>query len=342
MVHLEETLEEVHHHHSPAALPLNQFTIVNFDKQQLQEHSKKKKKKKIIIQEDDDWDEADSETDYVILKSPSGGHKSGAPFHRKEELTMMLGSKANRGKPLLINLDDFDDKRILQPSVSLAPHFDNGYETASHKFVKYPRNHPARRQPPRLSDYFEDYYDHLYRDGTGFSNRKGEDWPEDDEQEEWRPITRPPSPVNGSSSNSWVSSATHSPTLDKDYGALFRSTTESSIPLDRNRSSTNAHHYQQLLESFSTVATYGLDGVRHAKREIDGEHRTDEYSEEDEPAGAGERVAVSGMLKSGPLESLRRSREKAVFEMPRKVENPYTKWSKWTKCTAKCTTRRLK
>ena len=34
--------------------------------------------------------------------------------------------------------------------------------------------------------------------------------------------------------------------------------------------------------------------------------------------------------------------EKAVFEMPRKPEANYTKWSKWTKCSPKCTTRRFK
>ena len=56
-VHIEDTKEE---HHS--ALPLNQFTIVNFDghvQKQLQQHGKKKKKK-IIIQEDDELDDSDS------------------------------------------------------------------------------------------------------------------------------------------------------------------------------------------------------------------------------------------------------------------------------------------
>ncbi|KFB42205.1 AGAP006120-PA-like protein [Anopheles sinensis] len=321
-VHIEEDKEE---HHSPA-LPWNQFTIVNFDghvqKQEQQVQERKKKKKKIIIQEDDDWDESDGDTDYVILKSPSSKYPS---FHRKEE---PLG-KMVKGKPLLINLDDFDDKRILTPNYALAPHFDNGYETAAHKFVKYPRQRqqhqvPPRRYPSKLSDYFEDYYDHLYRDGTGFSNRKGEDYPDTGEQEDWRPI---PGPVNGSSHH-------RTAMLDKNYGNIFRHTTEANVPKPLNVTSAQ---YQKLLESFSTAST-GLEG-RQAKREVDGSSSDfDSISEEDEER------PTNGQLKSGgtPAATQRRAREKAVFEMPRKVENPYTKWSKWTKCTAKCTTRRLK
>lgn len=34
--------------------------------------------------------------------------------------------------------------------------------------------------------------------------------------------------------------------------------------------------------------------------------------------------------------------KRAVFEVPRKPPPSYTKWSKWTKCTPKCTTRRFK
>lgn len=42
------------------------------------------------------------------------------------------------------------------------------------------------------------------------------------------------------------------------------------------------------------------------------------------------------------FELKRKIQEKAVFEMPRKPEANYTKWSKWTKCSPKCTTRRFK
>lgn len=35
-------------------------------------------------------------------------------------------------------------------------------------------------------------------------------------------------------------------------------------------------------------------------------------------------------------------REKAVFELPPRHRRVYSRWSKWTKCSAKCTTRRYK
>ncbi|CAO1401444.1 unnamed protein product [Diamesa serratosioi] len=43
-------------------------------------------------------------------------------------------------------------------------------------------------------------------------------------------------------------------------------------------------------------------------------------------------------LKSG----LEKGKIKAVFEMPRKPLPNYSKWSRWTKCSPKCTTRRFK
>lgn len=46
----------------------------------------------------------------------------------------------------------------------------------------------------------------------------------------------------------------------------------------------------------------------------------------------------NGFLKSG----LEKGKIKAVFEMPRKPLPNYSKWSRWTKCSPKCTTRRFK
>lgn len=44
------------------------------------------------------------------------------------------------------------------------------------------------------------------------------------------------------------------------------------------------------------------------------------------------------------IESKRNGKEKAVFDVPRpqRFRRLYTKWSKWSKCSAKCTTRRFK
>jgi hypothetical protein len=65
------------------------------------------------------------------------------------------------------------------------------------------------------------------------------------------------------------------------------------------------------------------------KREIRDDHNTTKQ------------LPNSSMLKIAQL-AKQRGKEKAVFEMPRKPETLYSKWSKWSKCTAKCTTRRFK
>lgn len=44
----------------------------------------------------------------------------------------------------------------------------------------------------------------------------------------------------------------------------------------------------------------------------------------------------------GKIEGRKYGKEKAVFDMPSRFRRVYSKWSKWSKCSAKCTTRRFK
>lgn len=44
----------------------------------------------------------------------------------------------------------------------------------------------------------------------------------------------------------------------------------------------------------------------------------------------------------GRIEGRKFGKEKAVFDMPSRFRRVYSKWSKWSKCSAKCTTRRFK
>lgn len=44
----------------------------------------------------------------------------------------------------------------------------------------------------------------------------------------------------------------------------------------------------------------------------------------------------------GKMDGRKYGKEKAVFDMPSRFRRVYSKWSKWSKCSAKCTTRRFK
>ncbi len=44
----------------------------------------------------------------------------------------------------------------------------------------------------------------------------------------------------------------------------------------------------------------------------------------------------------GKVDGRKYGKEKAVFDMPSRFRRVYSKWSKWSKCSAKCTTRRFK
>ena len=72
-------------------------------------------------------------------------------------------------------------------------------------------------------------------------------------------------------------------------------------------------------------------------KEIEEDYEYDQFNNTD----LEKRYPGEDMLKLGNG-GRKKSREKAVFEVPKKYENHYTKWSRWSKCTAKCTTRRLK
>ncbi|KAL1401299.1 hypothetical protein pipiens_006721 [Culex pipiens pipiens] len=296
-------------------------------------HSKKKKKR-IIVEDYDDEDEYSDEddTEYVIIKKKPK-RKRKRPhivYHRKEGVVPSNHRPTynddydepvryterpteqrlqNQRKPLKVVLDDFDDKKIFGPS----PHYEQRFNTVQ-KFQRRPHTAVVKRKPSRLMDYFEDYYDHLYRDGTGFANRR------DDIQDfdRLRPIS------------------------EFLIGEQATNSTE--------RTSTQ---FNQLMESFPT-AEPSTNNPHHAKREISNflEDSTEDSgqnsSEEDALNGTaelspdGKKYPGGSMLKLGVAATQKKAREKAVFEMPRKVDNPYSKWSRWSKCTAKCTTRRFK
>lgn len=279
-------------------------------------------------EEDDDYYDEEDDTEYVIVKKrpkPKHGkwkrphivyrqrkhehlnHRPAFTDYDDEEYVSEQRIQ-NQRKPLKIVVDDFDDQKIFSPS----PHYQQRYSTAQ-KFHRRPHTAVIKRKPQRLTDYFEDYYDHLFRDGTGFTNRN------DDLVD-----------IEGFPA----------------FSEALTGTTDDQ-PDDSNSTSSSTE-FQKLMESFPTTEA-APDQTHHTKREVSNFlDDSGEESEEDTIDGTEEgklddkKYPDKSMLKLGTAVTQRKAREKAVFEMPRKVDNPYSKWSRWSKCTAKCTTRRFK
>lgn len=283
-------------------------------------------------EEDDDYYDEEDDAEYVVVKKkpkPKHGRwkrphieyrqrKHGhlnhrpAPVDYDDEEYVTEQRIQNQRKPLKIVVDDFNDRKIFSPS----PHYHQRFSTAQ-KFQRRPHTAVIKRKAQRLTDYFEDYYDHLFRDGTGFAKRN-------DDLVDIDGLPAVSEALTGITDD------------DPDDGNFTSSSTE----------------FHKLMESFPTTeASSGQS--HHTKREISnflddsGEEQLD-GSEEDTNDGAeegsldGKKYPDKSMLKLGTAVTQKKAREKAVFEMPRKVDNPYSKWSRWSKCTAKCTTRRFK
>ncbi|XP_055628345.1 uncharacterized protein LOC129769866 [Toxorhynchites rutilus septentrionalis] len=293
--------------------PGQKFSVVVVDPS-----GSKKKKKIIIANDDDDYYEDDNEdTEYVIVKKKpkkkrKGYHRRGENQYRKPVVEYDFQTEhrfQNHRAPLKVALDEFDDQKIFSPS----PHFDPKYSTVQ-KFHRRPHATVLKRRPQWLTDYFEDDDDFDADDGDEYVNRRDD-------------------------------------LMDLDG---FRPHASHLVGTDDTHSSVNANlsHFDRLLDSFPTAEPQ-IDEAHFTKREVSNglddssEESESMFSDEDTNSNTTEvgddakRYPERNMLKYGAV-TQKKAREKAVFEMPRKVDNPYSKWSRWSKCTAKCTTRRFK
>lgn len=88
----------------------------------------------------------------------------------------------------------------------------------------------------------------------------------------------------------------------------------------------------QTTNSTSTLKS----GLRHqAKRDSEDNSRESSFDFDDEDYDM--TIDNENMIKA-----FERAKTKAVFEMPRKPLANYSKWSRWSKCSPKCVTRRYK
>lgn len=94
-----------------------------------------------------------------------------------------------------------------------------------------------------------------------------------------------------------------------------------------------------LFNSHTTSSPWALkSGAKNQKRsEPDDDDDDDDSLESDFDYNEDYETENKNMTKS-----VDRARTKAVFEMPRKPLANYSKWSRWSKCSPKCVTRRYK
>ena len=118
----------------------------------------------------------------------------------------------------------------------------------------------------------------------------------------------------------------HKQTFDRSSGGL--GDIEQDFFLPRNLTVFNPHQSSQMMMMKNGATKQKL--VADDDSEDDGDDNDLDHDEDYENENQNLTKAVD------------RSKTKAVFEMPRKPLANYSKWSRWSKCSPKCVTRRYK
>lgn len=147
--------------------------------------------------------------------------------------------------------------------------------------------------------------------------------------------------------------------LDRNYGTMFENLNSHTFSSKNNRRipgeylnverddifqfnqnpdmymrSENINFEENSNRRSDTIATDGYMG-----RQLKAPTNSLEIDRENKPTSNFSRR--SDLVVSKP-EGRKFGKEKAVFDMPGRFRRVYSKWSKWSKCSAKCTTRRFK
>lgn len=144
--------------------------------------------------------------------------------------------------------------------------------------------------------------------------------------------------------------------LDKNYGTIFETTEISTLrtPNSNKKSELPTGYYSHSWSPISKDNAPHTRAKRHQKRqavyEPDLSKKDKEFSDFSDPIFDdyydADEFSAERLVSNSTYENLKsgskRGKEKAVFDVPGRHKRVYTKWSKWSKCTPKCTTRRFK
>lgn len=144
--------------------------------------------------------------------------------------------------------------------------------------------------------------------------------------------------------------------LDRNYGTMFENTNAHTLSSSNNRripgeyfnmERDDGYHFNDNSEMY--MRSENINFEENSNRRWDSEanlgkqlktpqHLLD-YGRENKSTAELSRRSDDNIAK---IEGRKFGKEKAVFDMPSRFRRVYSKWSKWSKCSAKCTTRRFK
>lgn len=133
--------------------------------------------------------------------------------------------------------------------------------------------------------------------------------------------------------------------LDRNYGAFFGTSSPSTQGVRHRNVPTEYFSREQLDDQFEAVTNVDLQFQRRMDV-VEADRSTGRTFGDDAPGlefqTIPRKVSNDTADSADRLDYLKNGKEKAVFEMPGRFRRVYSKWSKWSKCSAKCITKRLK
>lgn len=290
-----------------------------------------------IIEPDDD------DRDYFVIKRRPKKHKK-------------------RRKPVVLEIDDYDDRYEEDPYIEDDEYTDDQHTDYHHTTNSRDRdhkihiilnssNHKGRRRP----------YDRFYR-------RRND---EDGRIEEERRASTESLPTGLLTNSKWDAPMSEE-ILNDDYSL------ETDDYSDSSNDFSDEHHpiHTKLKNNYSPYANRRMDNFGSSELPFNNIHNGKTFLK---PINDHQTAMPSGYLHSinqnldnfalpnlNPIPRHRNSRqfngvnqtktlqmdyaqdqehdiiEKAVFQLPNRYKRVYSRWSKWSKCTEKCTTRRFK
>lgn len=285
-------------------------------------------------------DEDDDDRDYFIVKK--------RPKLRPKK------------KKITIELDDYDDFRKHEDSAEEAytpPHipFKKRNRLARQRFrTRYLRSRRRGRRKPKYRLRKKLIWDRKFGESDDVADDyvdESDDFVDNDSGEETLLQTKD---HNSMRLDGYGNTPQHS--LDRNYGTMFENSNAHTLTDKSNRRIPGEYFADR--DDFANQNTEMYMRSENINFEDNSNRRWDTGVTEEYPGRQsksqtisfdGERdnstattIARRSDVNVGKVEGRKYGKEKAVFEMPSRFRRVYSKWSKWSKCSAKCTTRRFK